>query len=155
MFETPGEDIRATAYRLKWVSVLLFVVPSLALFWFAHEIIAVLFDHRYSEAAWIFQLYIVGMLPHFVSGLGNFTLAFGNSKASASLSLVNFVLFFSCMLLGWYLFGEMGIVFAVALSGGFLYFFQIAWQEKYGLWFSWFDLAVYAVICIVLGLKIS
>ena len=71
------------------------------------------------------------MLPHFVSGLGNFTLAFGNSKASASLSLVNFVLFFSCMLLGWYLFGEMGIVFAVALSGGFLYFFQIAWQEKH------------------------
>ena len=42
------EDIRATAYRLM-VSVLLFVVPSLALFWFAHEIIAVLFDHRYSD----------------------------------------------------------------------------------------------------------
>ena len=49
VFENAGEDIRATAYRLKWVSVLLFVVPSLALFWFAHEIIAVLFDHRYSR----------------------------------------------------------------------------------------------------------
>jgi len=95
------------------------------------KIIALLYDQRYHEAAWIFQLLSFGSIGSlFEITLTPIFLAVGNSYRQMLLMLCKALLLIACLFIGGWIHGLYGAVAGIALSN-FLFYGVVCYNVKY------------------------
>lgn len=151
--DQPINEIRIKVFKIKLVLLLVFLPMILLLLIFGQNLIQLLFDERYHDSGWIFQVFLVGFLPILISGIGPFYLTLGKSKLYMMLTVIKFIVFVSSMSLGWNLLGSDGVIIGMATYSLFYYFVDIYVQYKHDIWI-WkidFPAIIISVPCVYLA----
>jgi len=124
---------------LNWAICLVFIV-------FGKTLISIMYDDRYADAGWILQILSVGALVSLLgSTYGNVMLAQGQTFLMSVLMGVQVVIQFACMLVGYWLGGEYGVIAGISAVGWLLYPFQAIVYKRLKIWQPEIDLPVIAV----------
>ena len=123
------------------------LVPATAVFLlFGQEIIDLLYDDRYAEAGWKLQVLAAGVGFHVATNIGQYPLAFGDSRLYTGLSAARAACLIGSMTAGGMLYGEVGIIVGVATVPLLFYPVEALTQRRYGLWLWKIDLLLIAVV---------
>ncbi len=128
---------KVTKVRLAMMAVLLpplWVSAILGTF-----IIDWLFDSRYHQAGWMFQVLSAGFAVSVSSNSGPFFLAFGDSFTLLYLLVVRSLALFGSMVVGGLLSGTNGLICGIAIHHLVFYPFLVAVYRRYSLWIPWLD----------------
>ena len=119
----------------------------------AHPILHLMYDSRYAPAAPILQIQCVGMLAAILTFSYN-GLLMGMRRLGLSLALqvVQSLILWASMYVGFRLGGAMGLVLGTALSNWFYYPFAFVVYRRLGLSNGLFDLVMLASSSVVAGL---
>lgn len=152
-----NQEIRKKLTKLKLALMGLFLPGLWIMIIFAPQIIGIMFDARYQDAAWIMQVYSIALIPMVISGLGQFYLVLGDNKLLAHLTFFKTIAFFILVFGGWYLNGGNGIIVGVCLYNTAAYFVELYAQIKYKVWLYWLDIAGFIISALVLwvGLELT
>jgi O-antigen/teichoic acid export membrane protein len=114
---SPREELRKKigAPRARMLALL---AVAVALFGaFGDLPVRILYDQRYSAAAWILPLLVIGMWPLLlINTIDSSLLAIGKSKYSAISNFAKFVYMIVLIPVSFRLFGELGVILVVAFN---------------------------------------
>lgn len=148
----PIDQIRRKVSKIRFGVMSVFLPPLWITVIFAQQIVDLLLDSRYHGAGWIFQIYSVGFIPMIISGIGPFYLAFGDSLTMFRLTVFKFISLSVLIVLGWWMHGSTGMIWAMALFTLPVYLADVYVQRKYSIWIAKLDLLGYASSIIVLSI---
>lgn len=148
----PNDEIRSRIKKLRLGIMAVFLPPLWALVIFANEIIALLFDSRYQGAGWIMQTFALSFIPIIIAGLGSFYLALGDSVMLIRITLVQAIIYFSSIYIGWLINGSNGMIYGIAVSNALIYFGDIYAQSLYSIWLPKIDVLGFSVSLLVISL---
>lgn len=148
------EELRERVRKLRLAMMAVLLPPIWISAIFGTLIIDWLFDSRYHDAGWMFQVLAAGLVVPVVSIIGPFFLAFGDSFTLLYLLIVRSIALFGSMVVGGLLFGSTGLICGVAIHHLMFYPFLVAVYRKYSLWIPWLDAAgmIASAIIIAAGL---
>lgn len=147
----PVPELRLKTRRIKLVLMAVFLPMLWVMIVFGPKIIGLLLDKRYSEAAWIFQVFSLSIIPTIISGIGPFYLALGNSKLTTKLAGIRLLVYLGSMGIGWYLAGSVGIIVGMAMYTYLYYFADLFVQWSYGVWQPRLDFIASIISGMVVG----
>lgn len=148
----PLPDILQKIRKIRLGVMLAFLPPLWVMVIFSHQIIAICFDSRYAETAWIMQLFAASFIPAIVNGVSQFYIALGHSHILARVSLIKAVIYFASLLTGWWFADGTGMIYGVAASNVCLYFVDIIIQKHYKIWLPKLDMLGFGVSAVVIWL---
>ncbi len=123
------------------------ILPATAVFLlFGQEVIDLLYDDRYAGAGWKLQVLAAGVGFHVATNIGQYPLAFGDSRLFTGLSAARAACLIGSMTVGGILHGEVGIIVAVAAVPLLFYPVEAMTQRRYGLWLWKIDALLIAVV---------
>lgn len=150
-----NHSVRQKLTKIKLALISLFLPGMWIMIIFAPEIIGIMFDERYQDAAWVMQVYSIALIPMVISGLGQFYLVLGDNKLLANLTFFKTLSFFVLVFGGWYLNQGNGIIVGVCLYNTASYFVELYGQIKYKVWIAWLDVTAFALSALVLWFGLS
>jgi len=148
----PIAEVRARLLKVRLAVMGAFLPALWALAIFGQHVMELLFDQRYRGGGWILQLYAVSAMPGIISGIGQFYLARGNSFLVMTLSAIRLVTYLAAIYLGWLVGGGNGIIVGMALFTIPLYFLDMVFQRRYGIFMPWLDVGALGLTVTVLAM---
>lgn len=148
----PVEQIRDKVFKIRLGIMAAFLPPLWIMVIFGQKIVDLLFDDRYHDSGWIFQVYSLGFIPMIISGIGPFYLALGDSLTMLKLTIYKFTCLAILIVIGWWLKGSTGMIYAMALFTFPVYLADVYVQRKYSIWIGKLDVLGYLSSAIILAL---
>ena len=148
----PPEQIRKKIFKIRVGIMAAFLPPLWIMVIFGQKIVDLVFDSRYHDAGWIFQVFSLGFIPMIISGMGPFYLALGDSAIMLKLTLYKFVWLVLLIVSGWWFYGTTGMICAMALVTFPVYLSDIYVQRKYSIWIARLDVIGYVSSIMILSL---
>lgn len=131
---------------VNWAISLVFIL-------FGKTLIGILYDERYADAGWILQILSVGTLVSLLGATyGNVLLAQGKTFLMSVLMGIQVVLQIGCMVVGYRVGGEQGVIAGISAVGWLLYPFQAVVYHRLQIWQPEVDLPLIALATIIAGL---
>lgn len=146
-----NSEIKSRVKKLKLIIMAVFLPPLWIFVVFAHEIVALIFDYRYQGAGWVLQLFALTFIPTIISGLGSFYLALGDTVTLMRLTIVQAVVYFSSIYIGWLINGVNGIIYGIAVSTALHYFSDTYAQRRYSIWLYKLDIMGFVLSVLVIA----
>lgn len=146
------QRLRLSIHRTRRI-LLMAVLPGVCLLAiFGDTVVGLLYDSRYQDAGWIFQLLAVGSVGSVISAsIGNATLAVGDSRRYMITQVGRATILVAALAVGASLAGLPGVVIAVAASK-FLDYPLLAWSvHHHGLWLPRLDALAFAAAASAIG----
>ncbi|WP_421656443.1 oligosaccharide flippase family protein [Leptothermofonsia sp. ETS-13] len=135
----PIEELRRKVRKLRLAMMAVLLPPIWVSAIFGTFIIDWLFDSRYHQAGWMFQVLSAGLAVSVSSIIGPFFLAFGDSFTLLYLLVVRSIALFGSMIAGALLYDTTGLICGIAIHNLVFYPFLVAVYRKYSLWIPWLD----------------
>ena len=137
----------------------LFGIPVLcALVVWGQEVIDFIYPHSFSGAGWMLRILAMGGIFKMMTITSNpIFLSSGDSYRGMLIQFIQTVLLVVCMIVGYYIYGVVGIVVGVALTELLIYPLIIPMLHIHRVWLPGFDLitALLAVFLVALGFLIK
>ncbi len=147
----PRESLRAKILAKRWPVLCGTAFLLTGLIGFGDLIIRILYDDRYSAAAWMMPLLALGLWPLVLSNsIGPSLRAIGQPQYAAYGNLLRLILIGVSLPLGYYLFGPAGAVCAVALAGIPGYAAMAVGLRRHGLQSVGQDVSATALLVVLL-----
>ncbi len=141
--------VRLVLNGINWAISLVFIL-------FGKTLIGILYDDRYADAGWILQLLSVGTLVSLLgSTYSNVLLAQGKTFIMSALMGIQVVLQFACMIGGYWLAGEQGVIAGMSAVGWLLYPFQAVVYQRLQIWQPAVDLPLILLATGIAGLVLT
>ncbi len=138
--------------RIAICSLLLPPLTLLAIF--GDQLVMILYDQRYWDAGWMVQVLSFGYAISVGTTIGPFHLGQGKSKLFMAMITTKAIILAVSMYVGGSLFGVTGVVLGVASSHFIFYLVSIGIYKYFGLWLWRLDIAVLAVLSVVMAMII-
>lgn len=138
--------------RIAICSLLLPPLTLLAIF--GDQLVMILYDQRYWDAGWMVQVLSFGYAISVGTTIGPFHLGQGKSKLFMAMITTKAIILAISMYVGGSLFGVTGVVLGVASSHFIFYLVSIGIYKYFGLWLWRLDIAVLAVLSVVMAMII-
>ena len=132
----------------------LLLPPLILLALFGDRLVMLLYDQRYWDAGWMVQVLSFGYAISVGTNIGPFHLGQGKSKLFMAMITTKAMILAISMYVGGSLFGITGVVLGVASSHFIFYLVSIGIYQYFGLWLWRLDIAVLAVLSIVVAMVI-
>lgn len=153
--EMPIADVRSRLMRVRLAVMATFLPPLWGLAIFGRQVIELLFDPRYHGGGWILQIYAISAMPGIISGIGQFYLAKGNSFLVMALSAIRLITYLTAIYIGWVFGGGNGVIAGMALFTVPLYFLDMLFQRRYGIFMPWLDAVAVATTAVTVGIGLA
>ncbi|MGD0960716.1 MAG: oligosaccharide flippase family protein [Methylomonas sp.] len=129
-----------------WLAAIFFIILG-------KKFMGFLFDPRYADSGKILQVLAMGSLLGNLNGSYSHLLtAMGRIRASTFLLIIKIVVQLACIFTGYYLFGEGGVIFGVALGEWLYYPLNTFYYARIGFWQPKIDLPFLAFSLIIISL---
>lgn len=140
--------------RIAMVGSLLPCIWCLVIF--GPKIIEILYDQRYQNAGWMLQVLSAGLIPVIMIGIGPFYLAVGKSNILAFLIAARAIYYFISIILGYLMFGTVGVIYGIAFHNVFVYLSDIFIMNRFSIWDPKIDIVgiFVSIFVIYFGLNI-
>lgn len=124
---------------VNWAVALIFIA-------FGQQLISVMYDDRYADAGWMLQILALGSLVAMLeSTYSNALLAQGKTQIMLYMMMIQVVLQFTGIFLGYYFGGDFGLVVGSALVSWALYPFHAIFYARLSIWQPEIDLPLIAL----------
>jgi O-antigen/teichoic acid export membrane protein len=150
--EDDDEKFRGLILKARLFVMFVFLPPIWLQIIFADEIIALLYDTRYAEAAWMFRYMSFGAIfITMFSPLDHLLLVEGDTYRHMTLEFVYMVVLTVAMIVGGHFWGVQGIVAGSVSTGFLIYPYLARIQREYGVWMPGLDFGGAAVSAIMIS----
>ncbi len=148
------EALRRNVTRVRLLLLAITLPPTLAVIAFAEWIVQFLYPPQFWAAGWMLKVLSVGAIGSLVShSCLPVLLAVGDSFRHLMTFVGQLIILAIAIVIGAYLGGPEGVIFAVAYARLLGYFVTAAAIRKYGVWTPWIDLG--PIIGAIIGLTIA
>ena len=126
--ELPRAELRSKILRHRAPAIAVVAVGLGVLASCVDQLIIVIYDHRYHEAAWMAPILVLGLWPSLLSATVHSSLvAVGQPQYRTFGSFVRLIMVAAGLYIGFHLFGLPGVVVVVALVGSIPRYIAAAW----------------------------
>ena len=154
LHDAGSESLRRNVTRVRLLLLGLALPPTLLVITFGERIVDFLYPPEFHAAGWMLQVLSVGAIGSIVShSCLPVLLAVGDSFRHLMTFVGQLIILAVAIVIGAYLGGSEGVIFAVAYARLLGYFVTAAAVRKYGVWTPWIDLG--PIIGALIGLTIA
>ena len=135
LFRKSREKLYSKLRKIRLLHIVLSWTVALFFIFYGVELIEILYDSRYESAGWILQILATGALIGCLNGsYVGVLMGMGEFKYSTLLLVLQLLLKFILMYIGYLFLGEKGAIIGIAATGYFLYPINALVFSKFSLW---------------------
>jgi len=147
-----NDDLRRRVRKIRTALAALSLPPVLVLIVAGDVIVHTVWDVRYVDAGWMVQILAMGGCVALIGQIGPIELARGESWIGAVVMGVSAAALVPCLVGGFRMGGEVGIIIGVAITKALDYPLRVWIARRYGIWLHWLDLSLFAISAAVVAL---